>query len=153
VTGDGGPRLSLTAVLAAPRERVFRMLTEPAELVQWWGPHGIELRSAQVDLRVGGDYRFVMKPAEGLPFHLSGRFLSVDAGRGISYTFRYEEPTPDDRETVVTLTLDDRGPEETVLSLTHGAFATQERLALHRAGWSQSLERLATLITKEREER
>jgi uncharacterized protein YndB with AHSA1/START domain len=142
---DGPLRLTLTRALGAPRERVFRMLTDPAELVKWWGPRGIELLSADVDARVGGGYRFVMKPPEGPPFGLFGQFLSVDPAHGVSYTFQYEEPTPDDRETVVTLTLEERG-QETVVSLTHGTFATEERLALHRAGWSDSLDRLTTVI-------
>ena len=121
------------------------MLTDPAELVKWWGPQGIALLSADVDPRVGGGYRFVMKPFEDPPFGLFGQFLSVDPAREVSYTFQYEEPTPDDRETVVTLTLEGRG-QETAMSLTHGNFATEERLALHRSGWSDSLDRLKTVI-------
>jgi uncharacterized protein YndB with AHSA1/START domain len=142
---SGLRRLTLNYVLGVPRERVFRMLTEPAELVKWWGPHGIMLLTADVDLRIGGGYRFVMKPSEGPAFHLSGQFLSVDPPDGLSYTFEYEEPTPDDRETVVSLALEDRG-QDTVLSLTQGVFATEERLALHRVGWSDSLERLKAVI-------
>lgn len=144
---EGELRLSLHCVLGAPREQVFRGLTEPTEVVKWWGPHGFTLPRAEIDLRVGGGYRFVMKPSEGDPFHVSGRFLSIDPPRGISYAFRYEEPTPDDRETVVTIGLEDRGQQTAVL-LTQGVFATQERLVLHRGGWSDSLERLKSVLEK-----
>jgi uncharacterized protein YndB with AHSA1/START domain len=142
---DSGLRLSLTALLRAPPDRVFRMLTEPAELVKWWGPRGTSLLSADVDLRVGGGYRFVMQPPEGPSFHLSGQFLSVEPAHGLTYTFVYGEPTPDDRETVVSLALEDRGGE-TAVSLTQGPFATEERLALHRGGWSDSLARMREVI-------
>lgn len=142
---DVGLRLTATCVLEAPREQVFRLLTQPEGLAAWWGPRDVELLRAVVDLRVGGSYRFVMRPTGGAPFHLSGTFLSVDPGRALSYTFRYEEPTPDDRETVVAVTLDDRG-DDTVVSVTQGTFATEERLALHRRGWSESLERLKAAV-------
>ncbi|MGY1830659.1 SRPBCC domain-containing protein [Geodermatophilus sp. SYSU D01180] len=138
---DDGLRLTLRRVLRAPPGRVFRMLTEPGELARWWGPRGFTLPGAEVDLRVGGRYRLTMRPPGAAPFHLTGRFLAVDPGRGLSYTFRYEEPAPDDRETVVTLVLAARGGE-TVLSLTQEGFATREREDLHRAGWSDSLDRL-----------
>jgi uncharacterized protein YndB with AHSA1/START domain len=144
---EGELRLSLDCVLEAPREQVFRGLTDPTEVVKWWGPHGFTLPKAEIDLRVGGGYRFVMKPPEGDPFHVSGRFLSIDPPRLISYTFRYEEPTPDDRETVVTLALEDHG-RQTVVFLTQGVFATQERLLLHRDGWSDTLERLKAVLDK-----
>ena len=142
---DGGLRLALSRVLPAPRERVFGMLTEPAELGTWWGPRDVALLKADVDLRVGGAYRFVMQPTDGAPFHISGTFLSIEPGRAVSYTFRYEEPTPDDRETMVAIDLDDRGGD-TVVSVTQGVFATEERLALHRRGWSVSLERRAAAV-------
>lgn len=138
-------RLALSCELPATREQVFRALTEPAELVKWWGPHGITLVRAVVDPSVAGGYRFAMQPANGALFHISGDFLAVDPPRGLSYTFRYEEPTPDDRETVVAIALEERG-EQTVLNMTQGVFATEERLALHERGWSDSFERLTAAL-------
>jgi uncharacterized protein YndB with AHSA1/START domain len=81
------------------------MLTEPLELAKWWGPHGFTIPETQLDLRTGGGYRFTMKPPEGDPFHLAGEFLQIDQPSRLVYTFRWVEPTPDDRETVVTLSL------------------------------------------------
>jgi uncharacterized protein YndB with AHSA1/START domain len=63
----------------------------------------------------------------------------------LSYTFRWEEPTPDDRETVVRLTLRSLG-EATQVSLSQGKFATEERLELHRSGWTDSFEKLQAVL-------
>ena len=57
------------------------------------------------------------------------------------YTFNWEEPTPDDAETVVDLSLGSAGPG-TRLVLSQGPFLTEERLALHQAGWTESFEKL-----------
>jgi len=136
-----GLPLELSCVLPAPRERVFAMLTEPTELARWWGPRGFTLPAVEVDLRVGGGYRFSMQPPAGDPFHVAGEFVEIAPPGRLGYTFRYEEPTPDDRETAVTLTLEARG-ETTEVSLSQSGFATEERVALHRDGWTDSFERL-----------
>jgi uncharacterized protein YndB with AHSA1/START domain len=94
---------------------------------------------------VGGRYRFGMQPPDGALFHLVGEFLEVDPPRRLAYSFRWEEPDPDDRETVVKVSLDVVGPL-TRLTLWHGTFATQDRLALHTGGWTDSLERLRRVL-------
>jgi uncharacterized protein YndB with AHSA1/START domain len=94
---------------------------------------------------VGGGYRFTMQPPSGDPFHLSGEFLEIEPPGRLVYTFRYEEPDPDDRETVVALSLDDVA-DATEVSLSQGEFATEARLALHRSGWTDSWEKLRELI-------
>jgi uncharacterized protein YndB with AHSA1/START domain len=141
----GGLVLELKLVLGAPRERIFRALTEPAELAKWWGPHGFTTPGIDLDLRVGGGYRFTMQPPGGDRFHLSGEFLEIAPPGRLVYTFRWDEPDPDDRETVVALSLGDVA-DATQVSLSQGEFATEARLALHRGGWTDSLEKLRELI-------
>jgi uncharacterized protein YndB with AHSA1/START domain len=121
------------------------MLTEPAELVKWWGPHGFTTPEVELELSVGGGYRLSMKPPDGEVFHLAGEFLEIDRPHRLVYTFRWEEPTPDDRETVVTLSLDARA-DGTEVSLSQGFFATEERLDLHRGGWTDSFEKLRQAV-------
>jgi uncharacterized protein YndB with AHSA1/START domain len=82
-----------------------------------------------------------MKPPDGDVFHIRGTFLAVEAPRRLAYTFVYEEPHPDDQETLVTLTLVPTDPG-TRLVLDHGPFKTDARLQLHRVGWTETLERL-----------
>ena len=140
--------LELRCLVDAPSERVFGMLTEPAELANWWGPQGFTTPEIELDLSVGGSYRFTMQPPEGEAFHLSGEFLEIDPPNRLSYTFTWEEPVPDDRETVVRLTLGAVGAVGAVteVSLLQGDFATEERLALHRNGWTDAFAKLRGLV-------
>ncbi|HET7735129.1 MAG TPA: SRPBCC domain-containing protein [Nocardioidaceae bacterium] len=140
---DKGLTLELTADVPLPRARVFGLLTDPAELPLWWGPHGFTTPEIELDLRVGGGYRFTMQPPEGEPFHLSGTFTSVEPAT-VAYTFMWEEPAPDDVETHVTLSLRpvDTG---TRIHLLHRGFSTEERVALHRGGWSDGFERMLAI--------
>jgi uncharacterized protein YndB with AHSA1/START domain len=86
-----------------------------------------------------------MQPPEGEPFHLFGAFHEVQAPSSLRFTFRWDEPVPDDCETVVELSLNPLGAR-TMVTLTQGEFATEERLQLHRSGWADSFGKLAAVL-------
>jgi len=64
----------LTRVFDAPRELVWKAFTEPERLKQWWGPKGFTVKSAEVDLRVGGTFRYCLE-APGGAFTMCGRWV------------------------------------------------------------------------------
>ena len=138
--------LHLERVLPVPGPLVFRAHAEPDLLAKWWGPAGFSAPSIELDLRVGGGYRIAMQPPDGLLFYLSGEFREVDPPTRLAYTFRWEDPDPDDRETIVTFSLSDLG-ESTELSVHQSGFATEARRALHVQGWTESLDRLQELVS------
>jgi uncharacterized protein YndB with AHSA1/START domain len=139
-------RLHLERDLPASVGEVFSMNTEPELLAQWWGPKGFSVPAVELDAQARGSYRITMQPPEGDAFFLSGEYRAVDEGSRLAYTFRWDPPDPDDRETVVVLSFQDRG-ESTALTIDHGDFATEERRALHVQGWSESIDRLEALLT------
>jgi uncharacterized protein YndB with AHSA1/START domain len=133
--------LRLEKILAAPPERAFAACVDPDVLAEWWGPAGFTIPSVRLEARAGGRYRITMQPPEGDAFHLRGEFREVEAPRRLSYTFVWEEPDPDDQETVVTLRFEPDGPG-TRVTLDQGPFKTEARYELHRQGWTETLERL-----------
>ena len=66
-------------------------------------------------------------------------------GERLAFTFVWDPATPDDRETLATLALEERGAG-TELQFTQGGFATEERRALHDGGWTDSFEQLDALL-------
>jgi uncharacterized protein YndB with AHSA1/START domain len=140
-----GLTLHLEKVLDAPSERVFTACVEPEQLAEWFGPKGFTVLGVEADVREGGRYRLTMQPPDGHPFHLGGEFREIEPPRQLVYTFEYEEPDPDDQETVVTLSFVDEGGG-TRLVLDHGPFATEARHALHETGWTETLERLEQFL-------
>jgi uncharacterized protein YndB with AHSA1/START domain len=140
-----GLTLELTKTLPANRETVWRAMTDPSELARWWGPEGFTVSEVDFVPRVGESYRIAMQPPEGDPFHLHGEFREVDPPNRLGYTFVWDPPDPDDRETVATLALEDRG-DRTLVTFTQGEFATEERLELHRGGWGDSFDSLEQLL-------
>jgi uncharacterized protein YndB with AHSA1/START domain len=139
--------LKLKRVLPAAPAAVFRAMGTATELAQWWGPRGFSVPSIEFSPRVGSRYRIKMQPPEGDAFHLAGEFREVDPPARLAYTFAWEEPDPDDVETLVELSLRDRGTS-TEIVLTQRAFRTEARRDLHRQGWTESFDRLEGLLSE-----
>ena len=142
---DASLTLRLERVVPAPAERVFAACLDPEELAWWWGPAGFSAPRVDLDVREGGRYRIRMQPPEGEAFHLSGEFVGIDPPLRLAYTFEWEEPDPDDRKTVVTLTFQQHGVGTRIV-VEQGPFATEARRALHETGWTETLERLAQFL-------
>jgi uncharacterized protein YndB with AHSA1/START domain len=139
--------LEIERVLPAARPLSFAAFGDPKELAKWWGPEGFEIPNVEFDPRVGGRYRITMQPPQGDAFHLTGEFREVDPPARLAYTFVWEEPDPDDVETVVDLRFRDLG-QSTEVVLTQGTFRTEARRALHRNGWSDSFDKLERLLSE-----
>jgi uncharacterized protein YndB with AHSA1/START domain len=128
-------------VLPARPQDAYDACVAPDRLARWWGPAGFTAPSVDLDVRVGGSYRIEMQPPDAAAFHLRGEFLEIDPARRLVYSFEWEDPDPDDRPTVVELSfLDHRAGARLVVE--QGPFATEERLSLHEAGWTDTLDRL-----------
>jgi uncharacterized protein YndB with AHSA1/START domain len=138
--------LAMKRILPAARSVVCQAFRDPSELAKWWGPQGFTTPSLEFDPRVGESYRIEMQPPEGSPFFLKGEFREVDLPAYLAYTFVWEDPDPDDVETLVALAFGDLG-EATEVALTQGPYKTEARHALHRDGWTQSFDKLERLIS------
>jgi uncharacterized protein YndB with AHSA1/START domain len=143
---SGELTLEIKRVLPGARALVFNAFSDPEELREWWGPDGFTSPSLDFRPRVGDGYRIEMQPPEGDPFFLIGEFRAVDPPARLSYTFIWEDPDPDDVETVAGLSFRDLG-ESTEVALTQGPFKTEARRALHRDGWTDSFDKLERLIS------
>ncbi|HEY2160350.1 MAG TPA: SRPBCC domain-containing protein [Solirubrobacteraceae bacterium] len=146
VPRSGEPNLEMKRVLRAAPSGVFAAFTDPDKLAKWWGPEGFTVPSLEFDPRVGASYRIEMQPAEGDPFYLTGEFREVDPPVRLAYTFVYEDPDPDDVDTLVELSFRDLG-ESTEVVFAQGPFKTAARRGLHRDGWTDSFDKLEQFIS------
>jgi uncharacterized protein YndB with AHSA1/START domain len=137
--------LEMKRVIPAPRLVVFAAFSDPAKLAKWWGPKGFTVASLDFDARLGASYRIEMQPPEGDGFYLTGKFREVDPPVRLAFSFVYEDPAPDDVDTLVGLSFRDLG-ESTEVVFTQGPFKTAARLGLHRDGWSDSLDKLERFV-------
>lgn len=127
--------LRIHRVLPAPPERVWRALTDPAALVEWFWPRASYGTVAETDPRPGGKYR-IDAPKAGIA--AEGEYVTVEPPHRLVMTWRWaDEPT----ETLVTIELEDTA-EGTALTLLHEHFDTDEARDGHEQGWSDCLDRM-----------
>jgi uncharacterized protein YndB with AHSA1/START domain len=104
VTTPSDCEIQLTRLFDAPRSLVFEAMTKPEHIKQWWGRlnDGYSVPVCEVDLRVGGKWRFVNRHPKG-DAEFYGVYREINAPGRIVFTEIYA-PFPD-AESVVTATL------------------------------------------------
>jgi uncharacterized protein YndB with AHSA1/START domain len=106
----------------APRHLVFEALTQPDLLRRWYGPPGWSLVVCEVDLRVGGGFRFVSRRDTGKDVGQRGEYLEIAAPERLVNTERWEDWDAGDCR--VTTVLDEREGRTTLTSTV--LFPSQE---------------------------
>jgi uncharacterized protein YndB with AHSA1/START domain len=143
---DGGV-IKAEIEVAAPPDRVFRSLTDPAELEAWWGSDEM-YRTTEwtIDLRPGGKWSTVAFGADGSRMTVDGEYLEVDPPRRLLHTWR---PSWDDyAETTVRYDLVPTATGTRVL-VTHTGFGDRaEQAAGTGEGWTRVLEWLGQFAEK-----
>ncbi len=93
----------------APRELVFRAYTEPELVRRWWPGKRGEMSVAEIDLRVGGAWRYAMLAEGGFEVAFHGEFREIEAPDRLVNTEAYEGiPDPDEHAGLVTVTLTEK---------------------------------------------
>ena len=109
VTTPSDREVEVARMFNAPRSLVFKALTTPDLLLRWMhGPNGWTLTVCEVDLRVGGAFRYVWRKANGREMGTSGVFREITPPRRLVNTEVFDEDWTGG-ETVVTTTLTERG--------------------------------------------
>ena len=110
--------IAMTRVFAAPRCLVFDAHTKPELIRRWLGVHGTwSFAVCEVDLRVGGRYRWVWRNAEGREMGMGGVYREIDFPTTLVHTEQFDDPWFDG-EAVSTLTLDERDGKTKLTSVT-----------------------------------
>jgi uncharacterized protein YndB with AHSA1/START domain len=133
-------RLVIELRIEAPPARVFDALTDPTQVPQWWGdPSMYQTTAAEVDLRVGGRYRFSGLNADGSPFEVAGEYRTVERPHRLSYTWEPGwDPDMQKVPTLVEITLKpvDRA---TQLTVVHSLGGYAEQMGGYNEGWERVL--------------
>ena len=74
----------------APREKVWKALTDPDLVPRWWGKHGTTTEVVEMDVRPGGKWRYISRDAHRDEIAFYGEYLEVDPPRGYKWTFMFD---------------------------------------------------------------
>lgn len=116
----------LTRELDAPRELVWRAYTEPAHVANWFGPNGFTIDVQEMDVRVGGRWRFMMHGPDGRDY--PNRVTYQELVQPERLVFLHGEDVDDDPGAFhVTITFDDLGGRTRVTQRMLFATAAQKK--------------------------
>ena len=121
-----GAEFVMERIFDAPRELVWRALTEPERIPRWWGPSETTMTVEEMDVRPGGRWRWVSHSADGdAPF--CGEYLEVEPPERLVNTEMFDvEPFNQGEPAVVTQTLEDVGGRTRLISRSR--FPNEESL-------------------------
>ena len=103
----------------APRDLVFKAYTTPEYVKRWWAGKRGNVTVAEIDLRVGGQWRYVMVANGGFEVAFHGEFREVDAPSRLVNTEAFEGiPDPDGNAALVTITLTEKDGRTYLEALT-----------------------------------
>ena len=148
-------QLVMERTLKASPERVFDAFTDPDQLTQWWWPNGFSCPAAEVDLRVGGNYRIAMKwpgsiPAEQQFSHyLGGEYYEIDRPHRLVMSGRaINDEQGEIFATLIEVTLEARegGTHLTMRQSFFEPMPPPDALAGAEQGWSEQLDKLERLL-------
>lgn len=107
--------------------------------MQWFGPAGAEMISAEADVRVDGRFRMIFTTPDGENHNVSGTYLEVAPDRKLVFTWMWI--TLPDRQSQVTVSLKPDG-DGCMLTLTHEKFFDEAARDGHNRGWTGALDKL-----------
>jgi uncharacterized protein YndB with AHSA1/START domain len=83
VTTPTDNEIALTRVFDAPRQLVMDAFSKPELLKRWFGPRGFELTTCEVDYRVGGGWRFILRSPDGKDMGMRGKYVEIGPDRTV----------------------------------------------------------------------
>ncbi len=139
----------MSRVFDAGRERIFKAYTDPRSIPLWWGQRGSTTRVDKMDVRPGGQWRYIEKDKEGHEHGFRGEYKEIVPPERLVNTFEYE-PMPG-HVSVVTTTFEELPGGKTRVTTTSRFSSKADRDGMMTSGmerganetWDRLAERLA----------
>jgi uncharacterized protein YndB with AHSA1/START domain len=144
--------LRIERTFKASREAVFEAWTSAEVLRRWW-PAGVgwETPVAEVDVRVGGRLRLVMRSPEGDEFGGTGEFVEIRPPERLVYTWRWDGHVGHRGTQRIEVDFVARPDGATTVVLTNTGLEDERARREHREGWELSFDNLDHVLAELRE--
>jgi uncharacterized protein YndB with AHSA1/START domain len=119
--------ITLTRLFDAPRELVWEAMSKPEHVRRWWGilDERWSVPVCEIDLRVGGKWRFVGRGPDGDIPAFYGEYLEIDPPGRVVFTEIFA-PFPDGGSVVTSLLTEERGKTRLTVTARYDSKATRD---------------------------
>lgn len=133
------PSVTLVRRIKATPARIYAALTDPKQMLQWWGPDAGPTLRAEADVRPGGRFSIVFRLLNGDEHNPTGIYREVIPGKKLVLTWEWGGSP--ERQSLVTFLLEpiDGGTE---LTLIHELLPDEAARKSHEDGWKGFLNKL-----------
>src|SRR5579883_3392158 len=138
IAEPGKQEMLVTREFDAPRELVFKAFTDPELVPQWWGPRRLSTCVDKMDVRSGGQWRFVHRDAEGNEYGFHGTYHEVLAPERIIDTFEFEGLPEAGHVTLETMKLEPLPGGRTRLTTETVFQSVADRDGMLQVTWNQA---------------
>jgi uncharacterized protein YndB with AHSA1/START domain len=141
----GDKTLRIERTYRAPAQAVFDAWTSEEVMRRWWhAEHDWETSAAEVDLRVGGAVRVVMRdPRKDEEYGGGGRYTEIDPPRRLAFTWLWDR---DSKRTLIEIDFEETG-DGTVVRFTHTGLWDEEAVRNHNDGWNRCFDNLERTLS------
>jgi uncharacterized protein YndB with AHSA1/START domain len=143
--------LRIERTYRAPAEAVFDAWTSEEVIRRWWQTEvGWDTPEAEVDLRVGGVVRVVMRdPNKDVEYGGGGTYTEIERPTRLAFTWTWDGDT---RRTLIEIDFEETDGVTTV-RFTHSGLWDEEAVRSHEDGWRKLFENLERTLEAARQER
>lgn len=151
--GPAADELLIIRTFDAPASLLFALWSEPQHMKRWMGPANFTCPEVEIDFRVGGAYRAMIKSAKNGENWFGGVYREIEQNRRLVFTFAWDNDGPSAGiETLVTVTFEERNGK-TVQTFHQRPFLNVERRDSHIGGWNGAFDKQAAYAAKIAKER
>ena len=134
-------QIKIEREFAAPKHLVYKALTTPELVKRWWNAKRGVVTVAEIDLRVGGKWRYVIEADSGPEVGFHGEYLEIVSDERIVSTEAYEGiPNADEYATTNTMTLADLGDGRTTMTVLVQCPSAETRNAIVESGMEAGMQ-------------
>jgi uncharacterized protein YndB with AHSA1/START domain len=147
VTMPTDREIVLTRVFDAPRHLVWDAFTKPELLKRWFGPRGWSLAVCEVDLKVGGGFRFILRGPDGREMGMRGVYREIVPPERSVHIESFDD-FPGADSTVTTVLLEDEGKTTFTATILYPSHEVRDAVIKSgmEHGAAESYDRLAELL-------
>ena len=150
ITLTSDTEYQITRVFDAPAELVFKALTTPELVKRWWGFETFEWLVCDIDLRVGGRWRYVARE-RGMEVGFHGEYREIDPPHRVVTTEMYEgvpDPKPEDYALNIVTLEEDEGVTTMTVLVQHASRESRDAVLATgmERGMQVSYDRLEDLV-------
>jgi uncharacterized protein YndB with AHSA1/START domain len=144
--------LLISRTFDAPIELMFQLWSDINHFQKWMGPEGFDCPEMDMDFRVGGKYRGMIRSKDHGDSWFAGEYREIEAPTRLVFTWKWDTGPSGEVTSLITIRFSEHNGQ-TTMTFHQTPFLNAERRDSHYQGWTSLFNKLAAYAAKQQEQR